>query len=114
MAGDMPIRYAVEDGIATVTIDRPERRNALSWQALEGLTDAWQRAEEDAAVQEDLASGRLTAARISRPLLRRPVYLVRHPRRVVTRASQQVEELIVSILKGMVADGSWLAQWVGP
>ncbi len=67
-----------------------------------------------AAVQEDLASGRLTAARISRPLLRRPVYLVRHPRRVVTRASQQVEELIVSILKGMVADGSWLAQWVGP
>lgn len=51
MAEDMPIRYAVEDGIATVTIDRPERRNALSWQALEGLTDAWQRAEEDAAVR---------------------------------------------------------------
>jgi len=39
---------------------------------------------------------------------------VRHPRRVVTSASQQVEELIVSMLKGMVADGSWLAQWVGP
>ena len=51
MAEDKPIRYAVEDGIATVTIDRPERRNALSWQALEGLTDAWQRAEEDAAVR---------------------------------------------------------------
>ncbi len=67
-----------------------------------------------AAVQEDLASGRLSAARISRPILRRPVYLVRHPRRVVTRASQQVEELIVSLLKKMVADGTWLAQWVGP
>ena len=51
MADDAPIRYDVESGVATVTIDRPERRNALSWQAMEALTDAWQRAEDDPSVR---------------------------------------------------------------
>lgn len=51
MSDDNPIRFEVNDGIATVTIDRPERKNALSWQAMEGLTDAWARAEADPAVR---------------------------------------------------------------
>ena len=51
MSDDNPIRFEVKDGIATVMIDRPERKNALSWQAMEGLTDAWERAERDPAVR---------------------------------------------------------------
>src|SRR4051794_16370785 len=51
MPDNNPIRYDAKDGIATVTIDRPERKNALSWQAMEGLTDAWERAEGDASVR---------------------------------------------------------------
>ncbi len=51
MSEDKPIRYDAEGGIATVTIDRPQRKNALSWQAMEGLTDAWQRAESDPAIR---------------------------------------------------------------
>ena len=51
MSDENPIRYQVEDGLATVTIDRPERKNALSWQAMEGLTSAWERAEQDSAVR---------------------------------------------------------------
>jgi enoyl-CoA hydratase len=51
MSDDNPIRFEAQDGIATVTIDRPERKNALSWQAMEGLTDAWERAENDPAVR---------------------------------------------------------------
>ncbi len=51
MSETNPIRYDVADGIATVKIDRPERRNALSWQAMEGLSDAWERAESDPAVR---------------------------------------------------------------
>ena len=43
-----------------------------------------------------------------------PVNLVRNPTRVITRASVRVEDLMVSMLKGMVADGTWLAEWVGP
>jgi enoyl-CoA hydratase len=51
MPDDNPIRFEVKDGIATVMIDRPERKNALSWQAMEGLTDAWESAEKDPAVR---------------------------------------------------------------
>jgi hypothetical protein len=47
MAAQEPVRYLVEDGIVTVTIDRPERKNALSVEAMNGLTDAWARAEAD-------------------------------------------------------------------
>lgn len=51
MSEENPIRYDVKDGIATVMIDRPERRNALSWQAMEGLSDSWERAENDPDVR---------------------------------------------------------------
>jgi len=47
MSEENPIRFEVRDGVAIVTIDRPERKNALSWQAMEGLTNAWERAERD-------------------------------------------------------------------
>ncbi|BAT58526.1 carnitinyl-CoA dehydratase [Variibacter gotjawalensis] len=46
-----PIRFAVDNGIATITIDRPERKNALSVEAMNGLTDAWQRVNEDNAIR---------------------------------------------------------------
>ena len=51
MSDTHPIRFAINDGIATVTIDRPARKNALSFEAMEGLTDAWERAEQDPAVR---------------------------------------------------------------
>ena len=41
------VRYALDDGVVTVTIDRPERKNALSVEAMNGLTDAWERVEKD-------------------------------------------------------------------
>ncbi|MDH2380759.1 enoyl-CoA hydratase/isomerase family protein [Bradyrhizobium sp. CER78] len=45
------VRYSVEGGIATVTIDRPERKNGLSVEAMNGLTDAWSKAEADPSVR---------------------------------------------------------------
>ena len=42
-----PVRYALDDGIVTVTIDRPERKNALSVEAMNALTDVWERVEKD-------------------------------------------------------------------
>lgn len=46
-----PIETTVEDGIATVFINRPERRNALSVAAMNGLTDAWETLEADDSVR---------------------------------------------------------------
>src|ERR1700761_2920328 len=42
-----PVHYALDDGIVTVTIDRPERKNALSVEAMNALTDAWERVEQE-------------------------------------------------------------------
>ncbi len=46
-----PIELTIEDGIATVRINRPERKNALSVAATNGLADAWDRIESDDSVR---------------------------------------------------------------
>lgn len=46
-----PIEVTVEEGIATVCINRPERKNALSVAATNGLTEAWERVEADNAIR---------------------------------------------------------------
>lgn len=45
------IHYAVADGIATVSINRPERRNALSIAAAERLHRLWQVIDDDPSVR---------------------------------------------------------------
>ena len=46
-----PIEVTIEDGIATVCINRPERKNALSVAATNGLTDAWEKIEADDSIR---------------------------------------------------------------
>src|SRR4029078_3072689 len=43
--------YEVADGVASVTINRPERRNALSWTVMSELRDAFEAAKADANVR---------------------------------------------------------------
>jgi enoyl-CoA hydratase/carnithine racemase len=42
-----PVLYAVADGVATVTLNEPDTRNALSPELLSGLIAAFERAEAD-------------------------------------------------------------------
>src|SRR4029077_8724029 len=42
-----PVLYDLADGIATITLDEPDTRNALSVELLAGLIAAFQRAEGD-------------------------------------------------------------------
>jgi enoyl-CoA hydratase/carnithine racemase len=54
---EIPVRYELADGIATITIDRPEARNALNKAVREGLWTAFRRfVHEDAALVAILAS----------------------------------------------------------
>jgi len=48
---DDPIVLSVDDGIATVTINRPNRKNALSVAATNSLADAWDRIEADPSIR---------------------------------------------------------------
>ncbi len=51
------VLYDVADGIATVTINRPNRRNALSWQVMTELREAFEDAKSDAAVHVVVLTG---------------------------------------------------------
>ncbi len=51
------IRYQVEDRVARITLDRPERLNALNKEALEEINDAMDRAEADVEVHVVVVSG---------------------------------------------------------
>jgi enoyl-CoA hydratase/carnithine racemase len=55
---DDAVLYAVDEaGIATVTINRPEQRNALSREVREGLRAAWARFEDDAIAKIAILTG---------------------------------------------------------
>ncbi len=56
-AGDGELLYAVEDGVATITINRPERRNALSWEVLTGMRTAVADAGADQDVRVVVITG---------------------------------------------------------
>src|SRR5690606_40343521 len=50
-AVSQPLGTALEGGVLTLTLDRPERRNALSRSLVEALHQALERADLDAAVR---------------------------------------------------------------
>jgi enoyl-CoA hydratase len=43
----MPIHYTCADHIVTITIDRPERKNAMDMDHFTGLADSWRRFRDD-------------------------------------------------------------------
>jgi enoyl-CoA hydratase/carnithine racemase len=53
----MSIRTAVVDGIATIEIARPEKKNALTVEMYQAMADALDAAREDAAVRAVLITG---------------------------------------------------------
>jgi enoyl-CoA hydratase/carnithine racemase len=46
-----------DDGVAIITIDRPEQRNCLTREVREGLRAAWERFEEDPALRIAILTG---------------------------------------------------------
>lgn len=53
----MSIDYRAEDGIATITFDRPEKRNSLTLQMYQDLGDAFQQAAGDPSVAVCILTG---------------------------------------------------------
>jgi enoyl-CoA hydratase/carnithine racemase len=53
----MAIDFVLDDGVALITINRPERRNALDAEHYDALSQAWQRVRDDSAVQVAIITG---------------------------------------------------------
>src|SRR6056297_3032395 len=51
------IRYDVEDGILTLTLDRPEKLNAFTGEMLGEMVDAFDRADADDAIRAIIVTG---------------------------------------------------------
>jgi enoyl-CoA hydratase/carnithine racemase len=51
------LQLAVEDGIATITLDRPERLNAFTWKMMQELIAAFDRTDADDAVRVVIVTG---------------------------------------------------------
>ena len=56
------LEYSVDGGVARATINRPERRNAMSFEVMSGLRDAVARAREDTDVHVLVLTGAGDAA----------------------------------------------------
>lgn len=52
-----PLLYEVRDGIALVTLNRPQEGNALTPRMLVALEQAWARIEDDAAIRVAIVTG---------------------------------------------------------
>ncbi len=50
-SADGEVQYAVSDRVARITINRPHRRNALTWTAIEELSRGLERAGADPEVR---------------------------------------------------------------
>src|SRR6476619_1320310 len=57
MADESELLYEVKEGVATVTLNRPEQRNALSGELLSQLVEAMRRARDDEAVHAVVLTG---------------------------------------------------------
>jgi 2-(1,2-epoxy-1,2-dihydrophenyl)acetyl-CoA isomerase len=57
MADFETIKYGVHDGVATITLNRPEKRNALNAQMFTELGDAAERAANDPGIRVVLVTG---------------------------------------------------------
>ena len=51
------VLYDVDGGVARVTINRPERRNAMSYGVMQGLRDAVDTAKQDESVRVVILTG---------------------------------------------------------
>ncbi|HET6368793.1 MAG TPA: enoyl-CoA hydratase-related protein, partial [Pseudomonadales bacterium] len=51
------LRYEVEDGVLTVTLDRPATLNALTRTMLRELLEAFERADADDAIRVVIVTG---------------------------------------------------------
>src|ERR1700760_3104509 len=54
---DAAVRYEMRGAVAIITLNRPERRNAINGAMREGLFDAWSRFEADAAAKVAVLTG---------------------------------------------------------
>lgn len=109
----MTVRYDVRDGVGVVTLDRPEKLNALNEEMREGIADACDAAGRDPAVRAVLlqasgktfcASGDASTMGDFTPTTGRDRLKLAHR---MIRSVANVEKPVVAAVRGAVAGIGW-------
>ena len=109
----MTVRYEVRDAVAIVTLDRPERMNALTVEMREQLGTSFEQAARDAAVRAVLlqasgsafcASGDVTKMGEFTPVSGRDLLKLAHR---MVRNLANIEKPVVAAVRGPVAGIGW-------
>lgn len=53
----MPVEFTVDDGVAVITMNRPERMNAMDAEAYAQLSEAWIQVRDDGAIRAAVITG---------------------------------------------------------
>ncbi|QEC48362.1 enoyl-CoA hydratase/isomerase family protein [Baekduia soli] len=53
----MGVEFEVDEGVALITINRPERMNAMDADAYQALSEAWKRVRDDGAIRAAVITG---------------------------------------------------------
>lgn len=64
-----------------------------------------------ASARDRTERAEMLSAPIAAPVMRRPVYLVKHPARRQTRATAEVERITLAVTEELVGRGLWPARW---
>ena len=111
-SADAVLFDARADGIAVITINRPEQRNALNREVREGLTAAWQRFEADDALRIAILTGAGDKAFCAGGDLKEMVETgMRAPPRDFIPAlydNIQVSKPTIAAVNGLAFAGGWL------
>ncbi|TMU92983.1 enoyl-CoA hydratase/isomerase family protein [Streptomyces sp. DASNCL29] len=110
----MTVRIRVqEDGVAVVTLDRPERHNAIDLETVSELTAAWRRFRRDDAVRAVVltgAGGRAFSTGIDRSVeVAQPPspYAMDDPLRTVGPKANDLWKPVVAAVAGMACGGAF-------
>jgi enoyl-CoA hydratase len=96
------VLYEKKDGIATVTMNRPEVRNALNAEMLVRLADCWQDINDDPAVRVAILTGAGEQAFCAGADLDRLVRMMQGLRPPETDFDQRIKDDVSLIYKGLL------------
>src|SRR5947207_8862225 len=102
MPSEPAVLYEKRDGIATVTMNRPEVRNAINAEMLCRLADAWQDINDDATVRAVIFTGTGEQAFSAGADLDRLVRMMQGLRPAETDFDRRIIEDYAVIYKGLL------------
>src|SRR5256886_17385542 len=100
MPSEPAVLYEKRDGIATVTMNRPEVRNAINAEMLCRLADAWQDINDDASIRAVIFTGTGEQAFSAGAGLGRPGRLVPGPPPAEAGLDRRITAGVALLCKG--------------